>query len=180
MKTPLSLPLLGIVFFTSSSFRISPFTYLRTVTRNTYFVLVEKRRYELHIFDSSGERIASYPVVFGSRDMGDKMMQGDKKTPEGIFHIILKRRHEKWNSFIGIDYPNEESYRKFNERKTRGLIPSGAQIGGGIGIHGTWPNEDFAIDRYDNWTEGCISTKNKYIREIFALLPVGTRVEIRG
>ena len=29
-----------------------------------------------------------------------------------------------------------------------------ARIGGGIGIHGTWPHEDFQIDRYKNWTHG--------------------------
>lgn len=179
MKTPLYFSLLGMMAVTSTSFKISPSSYLRTVTSNTYYVLVEKKRYELHVFDSSGERIATYPVVFGNKDMGDKMMQGDRKTPEGIFHIVLKRRHEKWNSFIALDYPTADSYLKFNERKTKGLIPVTAQIGGGIGIHGTWPNEDFAIDQYQNWTEGCISTKNMYIREIFAMLPLGTKVEIR-
>jgi murein L,D-transpeptidase YafK len=179
MKTPLCLPVLGLIAFTNTSFKISPFTYLRTVTSNTYYVLVEKLKYELNIFDSSGERMVTYPVVFGNKDMGDKMMQGDRKTPEGTFHIISKRKHEKWNSFISLDYPNAESYQKFNDRKARGLLPANAQIGGGIGIHGTWPHEDFAIDRYDNWTEGCISTKNMYIQEIFSMLPLGTRVEIR-
>ncbi len=174
MKTPLYLSMLGIFAFSNSSFK-----NIRTVTSNTYYVLVEKLKYELHVFDSSGDRIVTYPVVFGNKDLGDKMMQGDRKTPEGIFHIICKRRHEKWNSFMTIDYPTADSYRKFNERKNAGLIPANAQIGGGIGIHGTWPHEDFAIDTYQNWTEGCISTKNMYIEEIFNLLPVGTRVEIR-
>ena len=59
------------------------------------------------------------------------------------------------------------------------MIPAEAKIGGDIGIHGTWPHEDFAIDQYRNWTEGCISTKNTYIEELFAMLPVGTKVEIR-
>ena len=111
--------------------------------------------------------------------MGDKMMQGDRRTPEGIFHILTKRKHEKWDSFMLIDYPNQDSYQKFNQRKARGIIPADAQIGGGIGIHGTWPHEEFAIDHYQNWTEGCISTKNIYIQEICNLLPVGTTVEIK-
>ena len=80
---------------------------------------------------------------------------------------------------MAIDYPNKESYEKFNRRKEQGLIPIDAKIGGDIGIHGTWPNEDFAIDQVQNWTEGCISTKNKYVQELFDLLPLGTRVEIR-
>ena len=133
----------------------------------------------MQIYDSAGDWIVTYPVVFGNKDMGDKMMQGDKRTPEGLFHIINKRRHEKWNCFMLIDYPNQESYQKFNQRKASGIIPSDAKIGGEIGLHGTWPHEEYAIDQYQNWTEGCISTKNIYIQEIFSLLPVGTEVEIR-
>ncbi|MES2006225.1 MAG: L,D-transpeptidase [Bacteroidota bacterium] len=179
MKAPLYLSVMGLVALTNTSFK-KPSSYnLRYTTSNTFYVLVEKAKYLMHIFDSSGERIVTYPVVFGSKDMGDKMMQGDRKTPEGSFHIVVKRRHEKWNSFLSIDYPTSESYQKFNDRKAKGLIPANAQIGGGIGIHGTWPHEDFAIDQYQNWTEGCISTKNVYIQEIFGMLPIGTRVEIR-
>jgi hypothetical protein len=61
---------------------------------------------------------------------------------------------------MALDYPTRESYQRFNERKAQGLIPGTARIGGSIGIHGTWPHEEFAIDQYQNWTEGCISTKN--------------------
>ena len=177
MKALLYLSVLGMVSATNTSFKTVPVKI--RVTSNTYLVLIVKNKYELTIYDSSGERIITYPVVFGNKDLGDKMMQGDRKTPEGIFHIVYKRRHEKWNAFMTIDYPTQESYQKFNERKARGIIPSGADIGGGIGIHGTWPHEDYAIDQYQNWTEGCISTKNMYIQELFAMLPVGTRVEIR-
>ena len=67
---------------------------------------------------------------------------------------------------------------KGDKKKEAGLIPANAQIGGDIGIHGTWPNEDFAIDQNQNWTEGCVSTKNKYIEQLFAILPIGTRIEI--
>lgn len=180
IKTPFYLSLMGVVAITSTSFKKAkpPYT-LRSATKNSFRVLIIKSKYELHIYDSSGEWIIGYPVVFGNKDMGDKMMEGDRKTPEGIFHIAAKRRHEKWNSFLSIDYPTAESYQRFNARKAKGLIPAGARIGGSIGIHGTWPNEDFAIDQYQNWTEGCISTKNNFIREIFSMLPVGTTVEIR-
>jgi murein L,D-transpeptidase YafK len=179
MKTPLYLSLLGLVSLTSTSFKAPKGFIIRTATKNSYLVVVVKNKYELQVYDSTGEWIITYPVVFGSKDMGDKMMEGDRKTPEGFFHIAAKRRHEKWNSFLSIDFPTNESYQKFNARKAKGLIPVDAKIGGSIGIHGTWPHEDFAIDQYQNWTEGCISTKNVYIEEIFNLLPVGTQVEIR-
>jgi murein L,D-transpeptidase YafK len=149
-------------------------------TKDSYFVVVTKSKYELQLFDAkSGEWIASYPVVFGSKDLGDKMMQGDRKTPEGIFHIVAKKSPHKWSRFMGIDYPNAESVEKFNLRKAQGLIPANAKIGGEIGIHGVWPHEDYAIDQYQNWTEGCISTKNNYIQELFNLLPIGTEVTIQ-
>lgn len=179
MKTPFYLSLMGVVAITGTSFKKAKTYTLRTATRNSFRVLILKSKYELHIYDSTGEWLVGYPVVFGSKDQGDKMMEGDRKTPEGIFHIASKRKHEKWNSFLALDYPTAESYQRFNARKAQGLIPSGARIGGSIGIHGTWPNEDFAIDQYQNWTEGCVSTKNAFIREIFSMLPVGTTVEIR-
>lgn len=179
IRTPFYLSLMGVVFVTGTSFKKAKTYAFRTATKNSFRVLILKSKYELHIYDSSGEWIVGYPVVFGSKDQGDKMMEGDRKTPEGVFHIAAKRKHEKWNSFLALDYPTAESYERFNARKAKGQIPSTARIGGSIGIHGTWPNEDFAIDQYQNWTEGCISTKNTYVQQIFAMLPVGTVVEIR-
>jgi murein L,D-transpeptidase YafK len=179
MKTPFYLSLMGMVALTSTSFKKAKNYSLRTATKYSYKVLIIKSKYELQIYDSSGEWLVTYPVVFGNKDMGDKMMEGDRKTPEGVFHIAMKRKHEKWNSFLSIDYPTAESYQRFNQRKAKGQIPTSARIGGSIGIHGTWPHEDFAVDTYQNWTEGCISTKNNFIQEIFSMLPVGTTVEIR-
>ena len=106
-------------------------------------------------------------------------MEGDKNTPEGGFRIIAKRVHEKWCRFLSIDYPNAESREKFKQRKQRGEIPANASIGGGIGIHGTWPHEDFVIDRYKNWTLGCISMKNEHVTEIYSFVRSGTNVTIR-
>lgn len=179
MKTPVYITILGVVTVTGTSFKKKVNVNTGTVTRNTYSVVIVKSKYELQVYDSAGEWIVSYPVVFGNKDLRDKMMEGDRRTPEGVFHIANKRKHEKWNSMMLIDYPTQESYQKFNQRRADGTIPSDARIGGAIGIHGVWPHEDYAIDQYQNWTEGCISTKNNYIEEIFALLPVGTRVEIK-
>ena len=179
MKALFHFSILGMVVVINTSYKKAVSVNLSTATKFTYLVLVVKSKYEMRIYDSSGEAIVTYPVVFGNRDLGDKMMQGDRKTPEGIFHITCKRKHEKWSVFMNIDYPTAESYQKFYQRKENGEIPVYAKIGGDIGIHGTWPNEDFAIDQYQNWTEGCISTKNLYIQELFSLLPVGTKVEIK-
>lgn len=141
-------------------------------------LVVEKSKYELSVYDDEGWQ-ATYPVVFGNKDQGDKMREGDRKTPEGHFTIISKKIHDKWDRFMLLDYPTNESYQKFNQRKAQGLIPQNATIGGGIGIHGTWPREGYAIDRYDNWTQGCISMKNEDVEELYNMIPVGTKIQIR-
>lgn len=169
---------LTVSFFSTSFIPIKKY-HVKFPTKNSYSIVIDKSNYELYLYDSAEDEIVTYPVVFGNKDLNDKMMEGDRGTPEGIFHISEKKRHKKWDCFIMLDYPNAESIQKFNERKLRGLIPESAKIGGGIGIHGTWPHEDFAVDQFQNWTEGCISTKNNYIEELYALLPIGTRIEIR-
>lgn len=151
-------------------------TYI--LPKGTYLIVVEKSKYELSLYDDEGW-YATYPVVFGNKDLGDKMKEGDRKTPEGSFTIVSKRVHEKWDRFLMLDYPTKESIEKFNARKQKGLIPKSAGIGGGIGIHGTWPKEDYAIDRYDNWTQGCISMKNPDVEELYRLIPIGTKVVIK-
>jgi murein L,D-transpeptidase YafK len=141
-------------------------------------IVIDKSDYELSVYDDKGW-YATYPVVFGNNSLSDKKMQGDKNTPEGTFHIINKRVHEKWCRYMGIDYPTQESREKFNQWKQRGEIPASAQIGGGIGIHGVWPHEDFVIDRYKNWTLGCISMKNADVQELYGFAGSGTKVTIR-
>jgi murein L,D-transpeptidase YafK len=170
----LLLVLMGVaVVFLFTSFKTP------SAGANDFYIVIEKHTYEMKVFDAENNWLISYPVVFGSKDLGDKMYQGDRRTPEGTFHIIAKRPHQKWNKFLALDYPNEESYQKFNERKAQGIIPANAQIGGEIGIHGTWPHEEFAVDLYQNWTLGCVSTKNQYINEIFQKIPIGTKVIIK-
>lgn len=141
-------------------------------------IIIDKSDYELSVYDDKGW-YATFPVVFGNNSLDDKRMEGDKNTPEGQFHIANKRKHEKWARFLGIDYPTKESREKFQMRKQRGEIPASASIGGAIGIHGTWPNEDFVIDRFKNWTLGCISMKRKHVEEIYGYTSIGTKVVIR-
>ena len=130
------------------------------------------------MYDAKGW-YATYPVVFGNKTLDDKKMEGDRKTPEGTYHIAAKRYHNKWSRFMALDYPTKEDLAKFEERKRRGEVPRNASPGGGIGIHGTWPHEGFVIDRYNNWTNGCISLKNEDVQELYNYVPVGTSITIR-
>lgn len=142
------------------------------------YIIVDKSDYELHVFDDEGW-YATYPVVFGNQSLKDKMMEGDRNTPEGSFKITSKRPHDKWNKIMLLDYPTKESWDKFKKRKAQGLIPKSAKIGGGIGIHGTWPNDQFMVDDYRNWTQGCISLRNNDMDELYGYIQPGTRVIVR-
>ena len=55
---------------------------------NTFYIIVDKSDYELKVYDEEGW-YATYPIVFGSKDLSDKMREGDKRTPNGKFKVLL-------------------------------------------------------------------------------------------
>ncbi|HVZ95295.1 MAG TPA: L,D-transpeptidase [Chitinophagaceae bacterium] len=144
---------------------------------NPYYIIISKKDYELKVYDDQGW-YATYPCVFGSDDLRDKYMEGDKRTPDGKFKIILKKDNAQWSYEMLLDYPNQESEEKFRERKAEGVIPRNAKIGGGIAIHGTRPQEEWTVDYYQNWTDGCISLKYSEAKDLYGYIPVGTPVTI--
>jgi murein L,D-transpeptidase YafK len=172
MKRITLILVLGVIFFSNTSF------YRAIYSKSAFYIVIDKSDYELSVYDGEGWLI-TFPIVLGSKDQGDKQVQGDRKTPEGTFTIINKKVHNKWCRYMGLDFPTAADIAKFNLRKQQGLIPPYAKLGGDIGIHGTWPHEDYAIDQYQNWTEGCISMKNEHIKQLYAMIPVGTKVTVK-
>lgn len=144
---------------------------------SAFKVVIKKSAYEMTLYDDEGW-YGTYPVVFGNKSQDDKRMEGDRLTPEGHFKIIGKKVHKKWGKFLMLDYPTKESYEKFRVLKASGSIPKKATIGGGIGIHGTRPNEEWVIDKFINWTSGCISVRYSDMDELYDMLPIGTEVII--
>ena len=147
--------------------------------KDDYYIVIEKSKYIMSVYNSNDELMITYPVVFGNDDLEDKMCEGDKRTPEGTFYILNKKPHNQWDKYFSLSYPSEESIQKYNERKAKGLIKGDPGVGGGIGLHGTWKRDEIAVDRKANWTSGCVSTKNCYIEEMYSYIPVGTKVIIR-
>lgn len=144
---------------------------------NQYYIIISKKNYELRVYDDQGW-YATYPCVFGSNDLRDKFMEGDKRTPEGNFKVVLKKNNSKWKFELLLDYPNQNSYQKFDARKAKGEIPKSANIGGGIAIHATRPQEEWTVDYYQNWTDGCVSLKYTEAADLYSYIPVGTSVTI--
>ena len=150
----------------------------RLTEGNPYYIIVSKKDYELKVYDEEGW-YATYPIVFGSKDLSDKMREGDRRTPTGSFKIVIKKIHPKWGPELLLNYPNEESFRRFNERKAKGMVPPNARIGDGIAIHATRPGEEWTVDNFYNWTDGCVSVKYSEMKDLYGYIPVGTTVTIK-
>ena len=151
---------------------------IENINKDSISILIEKSEYKLTVLYNN-EKIKSYPVVFGSNPIDDKLRQGDSCTPEGFFKVRALYPHKSWSKFIWIDYPTEDSWEKHNSAKSSGLISENSSIGGEIGIHGVPKDYDNMIDEKYNWTLGCISLKNTDINEIYNIIKVGTKIEIR-
>lgn len=133
-------------------------------------ILVEKsaRRMSVYVGDEV-KRV--YRIRLGFAPEGDKVQQGDGKTPEGRFRIDRRNAQSAYHLSLGIDYPQP----KDRSRAAR----LGVSPGGDIFFHGQ-PNEmPGAITLPHDWTAGCIALANAEIEELFAATPIGAEVEIR-
>jgi murein L,D-transpeptidase YafK len=139
---------------------------------------VDKSERVFRVMHDSTE-LKQYVCVLGENPVGDKRMQGDRRTPEGTFTFRSKRRPHQWHVFIWIDYPNAESRRRFQERKRKGEIPANADIGGEVGIHGVPEGKDAWIVSGQDWTWGCIALTNADVDEIYPYIqPMRTIIRI--
>jgi murein L,D-transpeptidase YafK len=122
---------------------------------------------------SGGKALKTYKVALGSVPVGPKHVEGDHKTPEGDYVIDAKNAHSQFHLSLHISYPSAA-----DQQRARSL---GARPGGAIMIHGL--AKPFAnlgpLHRQTDWTDGCIAVTNAEIEEIWKLVRVDTRVEIR-
>jgi len=143
-----------------------------TIDKDSISIKVFKSKYRLNVY-YKGKVLTAYKCVFGPNCTLQKLQEGDRRTPEGTFTILDVKGHDKWEKFMLLDYPNEESRRIFENAKANGLVPSSARIGGNVGVHGIWPNGDNVIDLKHNWTDGCVSIKNKDVEELSKIVKPG-------
>jgi murein L,D-transpeptidase YafK len=121
----------------------------------------------------NGRQLKSYKVALGGDPLSPKTRQGDNKTPEGVYTIDSRNAHSQFHLSLHISYPNTA-----DRERARKL---GVDPGGDIMIHGLPPQWAYlgAAHRQSDWTLGCIAVTNSEIEEIWALVPAGTKVEIR-
>ena len=121
---------------------------------------------------SKGEVIKIYKIALGGDPVGPKVMQGDNKTPEGVYTIDSRNSNSDFHLSLHISYPNEK-----DRIRARQL---GVSPGGNIMIHGLKNGFSQVGDSHTerDWTEGCIAVTNQEMEEIYRLVPNGTIVEI--
>ena len=117
--------------------------------------------------------VESFPIALGQHPIGPKRQKGDGKTPEGWYVIDGRLRDSKYHRALHISYPGPKDLKR---ARAGGYDPGDA-----IYIHGM-PEEFGRTDPtrfYVDWTDGCISVGNRAIEKLWAVVPVGTIVEIR-
>ncbi len=117
---------------------------------------------------------------------GDKVRQGDLKTPNGLFRVVTRNHRSNFHLFLGLSYPDaqdaergrasglvtEAQAQKIIEADAAGRLPPwGTALGGAIGIHGGGGSAD--------WTLGCIAVEDAEIEELWEVAPYRTRVLIQ-
>lgn len=133
-------------------------------------IVIEKAARRMQLYQD-GKVVRTYRIALGFTPEGDKQRQGDGKTPEGEFTIDRRNSESAFHLSVGLDYPRP----KDRARAAKG----GYSPGGDIFIHGQ-PNalpEGFKLK--GDWTAGCIALTNAEMREVWAVTPIGTKVEIR-
>ncbi|QVW24402.1 L,D-transpeptidase family protein [Pseudomonas hormoni] len=135
-------------------------------------VLVLKSAHQLQLI-ADGKPLRTYRISLGKQPRGAKLMEGDKRTPEGFYWVDWRKVSDRFNLAMHISYPNvSDSARARRE---------GVEPGGMIMIHGTPDTYDYPENLFHtlDWTDGCIAMRNMDMREVWGLVPDGTMIEIR-
>lgn len=136
------------------------------------YVVVQKKDHLLSLW-KQGRLVKTFPVMaMGANPVGQKVYEGDERTPEGQYFIEEKHPSQNFQKFLKISYPNE---------KDRALAKRfGMPPGGSVGIHGDRGGMPGFWQRFKkDWTDGCLAMRNADIEEIYTMVDVGTPILIK-
>lgn len=139
-------------------------------------------------YEEGGAVVRTFRCALGSADdaaLGDKVRQGDCKTPEGEHYVAWKNPNSSFHLFLGLSYPMDRhadralaesridaaTHRRIVDAvKRRRQPPQDTPLGGWVGIHGGGSSSD--------WTLGCVAVTDEEIEWLFARTRVGDRISI--
>ena len=133
-----------------------------TTDSSSFFVIVAnkavKSLYLLQKQLGTWRAVRDYEIAVGEQD-GMKKVAGDKRTPEGYYHIVGRKEKSQLSAIYGplafvLNYPNPEDRLA-------------GRTGTGIWIHGTDP------DSLPLETRGCIEMNNSMLLELGSILGMG-------
>ena len=135
-------------------------------------VVVEKSKRKLHLL-KDGVPFRTFDIALGIRPEGDKVQEGDFRTPEGNYLLDARNPDREFFLSLHVSYPNQ---RDRAEARSKGVDPGGA-----IMIHGQ-PNDPTRSEAYyrtQDWTNGCIAVSNSDMIDIWLMVADNTPIEIR-
>lgn len=132
-------------------------------------ILIEKSERRLTA-SLNGAVVMQADIALGFAPEGDKQVEGDGKTPIGLFRIDRRNPKSAFHLSLGLDYPQPDDLKR---ARRQGVSP-----GGDIFIHGQ-PNGIKGITLPGDWTAGCIAISNTEMARLWSLTATGTTVEIR-
>ena len=135
-------------------------------------LLIEKSQRKLHLIKDD-VTFRSFDIALGIRPVGDKLAEGDFKTPEGRYTLDTRNPNSDFFLSIHVSYPSV--------RDRRAARQNGVDPGGAIMIHGqpNTPTGSEAYYRTQDWTNGCIAVSNSDMIDIWLMTGQNTPIEIR-
>lgn len=139
-------------------------------------IIVEKSRRKLGLY-LDDTLIKEYDVALGQNPIGDKVMEGDSRTPEGEFYVAAKFPHKDYHRALQINYPNKEDAKRglrnglITKKQYEAIMrandqcelpPQNTKLGTVLYIHGG------SGPAFGDWTIGCVALENPEIREIYS------------
>ncbi len=136
---------------------LAPKYVLELPQSQKYALVLDSSKSTLFVFENSDEGlryVADYYMSVGKNGT-DKLREGDKRTPLGVYHVTSKLTPDKLTDFYGvgafpINYPNEWD-------RLRG------RDGYGIWLHGT-PFDTYS--RPPRASDGCVVLSNEDMTEL--------------
>jgi murein L,D-transpeptidase YafK len=118
-------------------------------------------------------KLRTYTVSLGPNPIGQKIQEGDGKTPEGNYILDFRKADSVAYKAMHVSYPSAKDIANARAK--------GAKPGGAIMIHGNWNGYAWAgpIMQYFDWTNGCIGLTNADIDDAWNLLAWKTPIEIK-
>ena len=120
-----------------------------------------------------GDRVVSvFDIVLGDAPEGDKLEEGDWRTPEGRYIIDWRNPNSRYYKSLHISYPSPMDKKE--------AAAEGVDAGGMIMIHGYPPEAKVHPEKYEgkDWTDGCIALENKDMDILWMAVDDGTPIDI--